>query len=166
MSYNRNQRSRGSRPPQGKKGGPRQYPPEVQAIWKKMTNMKNWAEYDINEITKENGAAYLIAMEIQKDRKPEPTQLRKYYDEIVRGAMLLKRNKKDIERVKRIIAMLNPRIKYAHSRKLVGDTFVNYITLATNAQKFRNTPEEFKEDFERFMNFFEAIVGYYTYLRA
>ncbi|MHA1687570.1 MAG: type III-A CRISPR-associated protein Csm2 [Candidatus Heimdallarchaeaceae archaeon] len=143
----------------------REYPPEVKKIWEKLSKISRWAEYSFVDIAKENGDAYLIAQEIKNDRKPEPSQLRKYYDEVLRGGILLKKLDPDIEKARRIIAMLNPRIKYAYSRGLVGDTLVEFIKLATSETKFSKNAEEFKKDYERFQSFFEALIGYFTYLK-
>ena len=130
-----------------------------------MKKNKYWASYDINDISKKNGHAYIIADEMKNDRKPDNSQLRKFYNEGLKGKGLLNiPTDENLEEAIITLNMLLPRVYYAKSRNVVGNTFVKFMEHALDMTKFRKDDAELlKKDYNQFMRFFEAIVGYHNY---
>jgi CRISPR-associated protein Csm2 len=106
--------------------------------------------------------AQKLAEEIYKDQKQskgkvnKPTQIRKFYDEILKFDSIIKSKPDDFEKLLPYLKMLNAKAAYALGRKLVSKKFKDFI-FASSAQI--NT----KEDFDAFKNFFEAFMGFYKY---
>ena len=90
------------------------------------------------------------------------TQIRKFYDEVVRldirsrGINLNNpKGKKKWEDTLPLVYMLTAKAAYAEGRKLVSKSFSEFI---------RNSVEQIKEppDLKVFATFFEAFMGFYT----
>ncbi len=138
---------------------------DVQSVFNRIKALKRWSEYDIDEMTKLKGDAYKVAQQMTYEKKPESTQLRKFYDEALKGYTLLKKPKSDIKEVLKILSMLKPRIMYASARGVVKKTFIEFINSSIDMKKFQmGTFNDFKEDYDYFIMFFESIVGYHRYL--
>ena len=140
---------------------------DVQSVFNKIKALKKWSDYekDIDEMTKLKGDAFKIAQQMTYERKPESSQLRKFYDEVLKGYTLLKSPKPDVKEVRQILSMLRPRIMYASARGVVKKTFVEFINSSIDMKRFRTgILEDFKEDYNYFIKFFESIVGYHRYL--
>ncbi|MCD6272855.1 MAG: type III-A CRISPR-associated protein Csm2 [Deltaproteobacteria bacterium] len=82
------------------------------------------------------------------------TQIRKFYDEIVRLAMLSKSRPNEWEQLLPMVHMVTAKAAYANGRKLISDGFLRFL---------RNSIEQIKkpEDLNVFSNFFEAFMGFY-----
>jgi len=101
-----------------------------------------------------------LAKEIEADRKPKPkynkrTQLRKFYDEVVRLTALAEKNPDEgWANVLPMVHMLTAKAAYAQGRDLISPNFMEFI---------RNSVEQVKdpEDLNVFSNFFEAFMGFY-----
>lgn len=101
-----------------------------------------------------------LAKEIAKDNKEKGnpnkrTQIRKFYDEIVRLTMLSKtRPKEEWGQLLPLVHMITAKAAYANGRKLISDGFLRFL---------RNSIEQIKkpEDLNVFSNFFEAFMGFY-----
>lgn len=89
----------------------------------------------------------------------KPTQLRRFYDEVLRFDSLLKGNEagNTFEKYLPYIKMLNAKVSYAKGRGHVTDRFVEMIKSCVSHIETR-------DDFEAFKAFFEAFMGYYRYL--
>ena len=89
----------------------------------------------------------------------KPTQLRRFYDEVLRFDVLLKGNGagNSFEKYLPYIKMLNAKVSYAKGREHVSEQFMNLIKNCVALVETR-------EDFEAFKSFFEAFMGYYRYL--
>lgn len=98
----------------------------------------------------------------EKDnKKNNPTQIRKFYDEVLRFDSILKSiatEKKDDEFKKLLpyLLMLNAKAAYAEARDLVSQKFREFINKSLSQIKT-------KEDFEAFAGLFEAFMGFYKY---
>ncbi len=127
--------------------------------------LKYWAEYPIDKLAKVNGHAYIVADTIRKS-KVENSQLRKFYHEAQAGfAALMHPKRKDTEKALTTLAMLVPRAYYAKDRGSISDEFLDFLKAALHVEKFRSkNTREFENDYKRFMEFFEAVVGYHKYL--
>lgn len=95
----------------------------------------------------------------------KPTQLRKFYDEIIsfdaRYKQVLSKTPSESEKVFKqqlpFIHMLVPKVKYAEARKLVSTEFVDLIKSAV----LDNLQEP--DDLKILTSFFEAFIGHYKY---
>ncbi len=86
--------------------------------------------------------------------KNKRTQLRKFYDEVVRLNTIVKGKPEEWEIVLPYINMLIAKAAYALGRKLVTDEFVNFIKECV-------AQVQAPEDFDVFTNFFESFMGFY-----
>lgn len=86
----------------------------------------------------------------------KPTQIRKFYDEVLNFKNILKTNPQDFNNLLPYIKMLNAKVSYAIARDLVSEGFKDFITDSINQIKDPN-------DFEVFTSFFEAFMGFYKF---
>jgi CRISPR-associated protein Csm2 len=91
---------------------------------------------------------------VSKNRENKRTQIRKFYDEVVRLDMQAKARPQEWDNILPLVHMLTAKVAYAKGRKLVSDNFVNFI---------RSSIKQIsgKKDLELFANFFEAFIGFY-----
>jgi len=82
------------------------------------------------------------------------SQIRKFYDEVVRYNEIVKRNKDEWSTIHPFVNMIIAKVVYAEGRKLVSSKFVDLIK---NCVKQVEDPE----DLDVFTNFFEAFMGFY-----
>ena len=108
--------------------------------------------------------AQAVFNDAKRDKRNEPqnnkpTQLRRFYDEVVRFDSLLKGNEDStaFEKYLPYVKMLNAKVSYANGRDHVTGRFVEMIKTCVSHVETR-------EDFEAFKSFFEAFMGYYRYL--
>ena len=93
------------------------------------------------------------------DRTNAPTQIRKFYDEVVRFDGIVKSRPEDFEKLLPYIKMLNAKAAYASAREsggkpLISPGFKDFI--AASVKKINDM-----EDFQVFASFFEAFMGFY-----
>ncbi len=101
--------------------------------------------------TKAEALASLVFKESNK-KLNNPTQIRKFYDEVLR----FKSNTDEFEVLLPYIKMLNAKAAYAMGRDLISKSFKDFIS--TSIKQIEN-----RDDFEVFANFFEAFIGFYKY---
>jgi len=106
---------------------------------------EDWAK-KINSDRTQNGK--------KKDKINKRTQLRKFYDEVVRLSTLAKSRRKEWENILPMVHMLTAKAAYARGRDLISSNFMEMI---------RGSVEQVKEpeDLDLFANFFEAFMGFY-----
>ena len=103
-----------------------------------------------------------LAEEIYREQKEskgkanKPSQIRKFYDEVLRFDTDLKTNPAEFENMLPYIKMLNAKAAYAMGRDLVSKGFKDFISASLNQIKD-------KDDFDAFAGLFEAFMGYYKY---
>ena len=96
------------------------------------------------------------------DRTNNPTQIRKFYDEVLRFDSMIKaiseeRQKDEFDKLLPYIKMLNAKAAYALGRnKLISEGFKDFIASAVG--KIND-----KDDFDAFAGFFEAFMGFYKF---
>lgn len=108
--------------------------------------------------------AKTIADEVfsEKDnKKNNPTQLRKFYDEVLRFNSILKtlpadKQSEEFNKMLPYLMMLNSKAAYAEARDLVSKKFKEFISKSLSQIKT-------KDDFEAFSGLFEAFMGFYKY---
>ncbi|MGA2224293.1 MAG: type III-A CRISPR-associated protein Csm2 [Syntrophobacteraceae bacterium] len=86
------------------------------------------------------------------------TQIRRFYNEVVRLNALAKASADDWDNVLPYVHMLVAKSAYAEGRKLVTETFVKFIKESIGQIKS-------KEDLDVFANAFESFVGFYKKYR-
>ena len=82
------------------------------------------------------------------------TQLRKFYDEIVRLNVLVKAHPESWSNILPLVHMVTAKAAYAKGRKLISDGFLEFI-------KHGIEQVESPRDLEVFSIFFEAFFGFY-----
>lgn len=82
------------------------------------------------------------------------TQLRKFFDEVVRLNQLSKTNSQKWENILPQIHMLSAQAAYSHGRGHIGEKFLSII-------KDNVVDVETPGDLDAFKNFFEAFLGFY-----
>ncbi|MCX7725049.1 MAG: type III-A CRISPR-associated protein Csm2 [Thermodesulfovibrio sp.] len=108
--------------------------------------------------------AKMIAEEVFSEadsKKNKPTQLRKFYDEVLRFESILKaltpeKQNEEFKKILPYLKMLNSKVAYAEARDLVSKKFREFINKSLSQI-------ETKEDFEAFSGLFEAFMGFYKY---
>lgn len=86
----------------------------------------------------------------------KPTQIRKFYDEVLRFDSLIKANPAEFETLLPYLRMLNAKAAYAMGRDLVTKGFKDFISESLNQIQH-------KEDFDAFVSLFESFMGYYKF---
>ncbi|MEP9412476.1 MAG: type III-A CRISPR-associated protein Csm2 [Candidatus Brocadia sp.] len=94
--------------------------------------------------------------EARNNKLNKPTQIRKFYDEVLRFDSMLKTNPADFENILPYLKMLNAKAAYAMGRDLVSKGFKDFISNSLNQIKD-------KDDFDAFASLFEAFMGYYKF---
>lgn len=94
-------------------------------------------------------------------KKNKPTQLRKFYDEVIRFDGALKsvpseKQKDEFLMLLPYLKMLNAKVSYAEGRDLVSKEFKDFI-------KKSLAEVNDIEDFNAFAGFFEAFMGFHKY---
>jgi len=92
--------------------------------------------------------------ENSRRRLNKRTQIRKFYDEVVRLNSASKMRESEWKNILPLVHMLTAKAAYAKGRDLVSDNFLQFI---------RNSVEQVKNpaDLSVFANFFEAFMGFY-----
>lgn len=104
----------------------------------------------------ENGLAYKVADYYVEDLNTN--QLRKFFE-----AIRTIEKKKKWEDMESDFYLLKPRMAISVGRRHIEKPFFDVINTAMNKVKV-GTPEEKVENFNVFVEFFEAIVAYHKYL--
>ncbi|MFH0727039.1 MAG: type III-A CRISPR-associated protein Csm2 [Pseudomonadota bacterium] len=104
------------------------------------------AERMAKDMAKEN--------EISKGKENKRTQIRRFYDEVVRLDLLAQKESASWEAILPMVHMLVAKAAYAKGRKLISDGFLDFIKSSVE-QIHRQT------DLEVFSNYFEAFMGFY-----
>ncbi|OQX18729.1 MAG: type III-A CRISPR-associated protein Csm2 [Desulfobulbaceae bacterium A2] len=86
------------------------------------------------------------------------TQLRRYYDEVVRLTTQAKASTANMDLILPQVHMLVAKVAYAKGRNLVTDSFVQMM-------KSGISQVENKEDLQVFANFLESFMGFYKMYR-
>jgi len=91
-----------------------------------------------------------------RDKLNKPTQIRKFYDEMIRYRGVVQASPEEFVALLPYIKMLNAKAAYAMGRDLIGATFKSFISDSLKQVADR-------QDFELFCSFFEAFMGFYKY---
>lgn len=124
-------------------------------------DVKLWKDKSKKQIDPDlfSGKAEKLAEEIFKESSSKlnkPTQIRKFYDEVIRFDGMITANPDEFDNLLPYIKMLNAKAAYAMGRDLVSKGFKDFISGSLNQIKD-------KDDFDAFAGLFEAFMGYYKY---
>lgn len=100
---------------------------------------------------KANEFAVKLSSDFKKDKR---TQLRKFYDEIIRLNMLAKSNPDAWDNVLPFVHMVTAKAAYAKGRELISDDFLEFVKSGIDQIDSPN-------DLNVFASFFEAFLGFY-----
>ena len=98
--------------------------------------------------------ALTLAKEGSGKRVNKRTQIRKFYDEVLRLDAEVKARPENWDNLIPHVHMLVAKAAYAYGRALVSETFLNFIK-----ESVKQVSE--KDDLRVFANFFEAFMGFY-----
>ncbi len=126
--------------------------------------MKFWEDKSKKQLKPElfSSEAEKLAIKIQdekrqsKEKVNEPSQIRKFYDEVLRFESMLTINPKDFNNILPYLMMINAKVAYAVGRNLVSNGFKDFISNSLIQVKD-------KDDFGAFVGLFEAFMGYYKF---
>jgi len=126
-----------------------------------MTKIEFWkdSKKDLIDPALFSSRAENLALEIAKDiehskNANKRTQIRKFYDEVVRLDMEAKTREGEWHNVAPLVHMLTAKAAYAKGRNLISDGFLDFIRHSVGQI---NSPK----DLSVFANFFEAFMGFY-----
>lgn len=105
-----------------------------------------------------------LAKDIAKesnDRTNTPTQLRKFYDEILRFDGIIKTKPEEFNQLLPYIKMLNAKAAYAHARESGGKPLISLKFKDFISSGLKNIDS--KDDFDVLSSLFEAFMGFYKF---
>lgn len=91
-----------------------------------------------------------------RDKLNKPTQIRKFFDEVIRFQGMIQSNPEQFNELLPYIKMVNAKAAYAAGRDLIGTEFKSFLSDSLKQVNNRN-------DFELFCSFFEAFLGFYKF---
>jgi len=106
--------------------------------------------------TADEWAQKFIGVRQKSNKLNSPSQLRKFYDEVVTLNTTVQAKKQDFDHVLPLVHMLVAKAAYAKGRGHVSDDFMTFIS--TSVDKIQDGA-----DLNIFATFFEAIIGFYKY---
>jgi CRISPR-associated protein Csm2 len=118
----------------------------------------NTQDIDLNNISADlfDKVAREKAENIAKDNKSnKPTQLRKFYDEIVMWESKTSQHPEKFAEFLPFIRMLNAKAAYAKGRKLVNEDYVTLLSACLKQVNNDKTMRHFKLFMEAFMGFYK-----------
>ncbi len=131
----------------------------AQDIVNRIEQVENLADIDIEEIAKEKGIAESFVLTIRRGQL-NPTQLRKFFDTIIRNQELIREKGWDAAQAE--FYMLRPSLAYAKGRNLIPDDFFDLID--TCMKKIpANSEDQIRKNHDRFVDLMKAIVAYAKY---
>jgi len=101
--------------------------------------------------------AQKLAKENEESRQKlnKRTQLRKFYDEVIRLENVARERNSEWTTVLPMVHMLTAKAAYARGRGLISDSFLTFIKESVSQTQTIN-------DLRVFSSFFEAVIGFYT----
>jgi len=130
---------------------------EVESILKEIEELRMLKDLKEKKIADEEGYADTIASRL---RGMKTTQLRKFFDSIRK----IKEELKDggWEDVEAEFYLLKPKIAHARGRNLIPEEFNELMKVCMRKVDIGEIQDK-KENFERMVDFLEAVVAYHRY---
>lgn len=120
-------------------------------LQKKINKLNSLKEYDVDDFVRFDGDVDILTRQLKND-DIKTTQLRKFFAAV--KEINLETKTKNWNELKVKFFLLMPKLAYAKGRKLISEDFYNLLESAMNKVQS-------KEDFNRFVEFLEAIVAFY-----
>lgn len=124
---------------------------KIVEVTKKINKLNSLKEYDVDDFVRFNGDVDILTRELEDD-DIKTTQLRKFFAAV--KEINLETKTKTWNELKVKFFLLMPKLAYAKGRKLISEDFYKLLESAMNKVQS-------KEDFNRFVEFLEAIVAFY-----
>jgi len=125
---------------------------------KNMDSIKLWKDHDKKKIDPElfSKTADKLAQKIGHEdrRKNKGTQLRRFFDEIVRLNSQAQAEESDWDLILPLVHMVVAKAAYAQGRNLITQSFMDLIKDGISQVKE-------KDDLQVFTNFLESFMGFY-----
>ena len=123
--------------------------------------LKLWKDKNKNLIDPElfSSKAEELAKKIFNEKTSKAnktTQIRKFYEEVLRFDSITKTNPSEFESVLPYLKMINAKAAYAAGRDLISSGFKDFISDSLKQVNDR-------KDFEVFASLFESFIGYYKF---
>lgn len=124
---------------------------KIVEVTKKINKLNSLKEYDVDDFVRFNGDVDILTRQLKND-DIKTTQLRKFFAAV--KEINLETKTKTWNELKVKFFLLMPKLAYAKGRKLISEDFYKLLESAMNKVQS-------KEDFNRFVEFLEAIVAFY-----
>lgn len=105
--------------------------------------------------------AYAVADELNKakDKFNKPTQIRRFYDELVNWQQRIKDNEEAFKKYEAFIRMMNAKVAYAKGRELVDANFEHWFKEGIKATTSAQALKHFQLHFEAVLGFLKGLRG-------
>lgn len=105
--------------------------------------------------------AETIAREFDKAKGKfnNPSQIRRFYDELVSWQQRINGNEGAFEKYKAFIRMMNAKVAYAKGRELVDVNFEHWFRAGINATNSARALDHFRLHFEAVLGFLKGLRG-------
>jgi len=124
---------------------------KINEVTKKINKLNSLKEYNVDDFVRFDGDVDILTRQLKND-DIKTTQLRKFFAAV--KEINLETKTKTWNELKVNFFLLMPKLAYAKGRKLISEDFYNLLESAMNKVQS-------KEDFNRFVEFLEAIVAFY-----
>lgn len=124
---------------------------KIVEVTKKINKLNSLKEYNVDDFVRFDGDVDILTRQLKND-DIKTTQLRKFFAAV--KEINLETKTKTWNELKVKFFLLMPKLAYAKGRKLISEDFYNLLESAMNKVQS-------KEDFNRFVEFLEAIVAFY-----
>ena len=124
---------------------------KIVEVTKKINKLNSLKEYNVDDFVRFDGDVDILTRQLKND-DIKTTQLRKLFAAV--KEINLETKTKNWNELKVKFFLLMPKLAYAKGRKLISEDFYNLLESAMNKVQS-------KEDFNRFVEFLEAIVAFY-----
>lgn len=131
---------------------------EVESILEEIEALEMLKDLGEKKIADEKGYADTIASRL---RGMKTTQLRKFFDSIRTIKVKLKEGGWDAAKPE--FYLLKPKIAHARGRNLIPEEFYKFLKVCMMKVDIGDDNENKKENFEKMVEFLEAVVAYHRY---
>jgi len=133
---------------------------KIQPIINRISKLDRLAAYPVKDFAEVGGDADVIAEACRKSLKP--SQMRRFFDQSRRIQRDLSRDKSWTE-VAPQVSMLQPLLHYASARRVIPRDFLEVMLTSLKKIDVGTNEMEKKENFDKFLEFFQAIVAYHKF---
>lgn len=92
-----------------------------------------------------------------KDKFNKPTQIRRFYDELVSWQQRIHGDETEFKKYEAFIRMMNAKVAYAKGRELVDANFEHWFTAANKATTTAKALDHFRLHFEAVLGFLKGM---------